>query len=44
MGTQPPNFDAPPQNQKNAISCKPVKLETLFNDQKVQKWWFPIYV
>ena len=33
----PPNFDAPPQNKKNAISCEPVKLKTSFNDHKMQK-------
>ena len=37
MDAKPPNFDAPPRNEKNAISCEPVELETSFNDQKMQK-------
>ena len=37
MGAQPPNFDTSPRNQKNAISCEPVELETSFNDQKMEK-------
>ena len=47
MGAQPPNFNAPPpppENQKIAIACEPVELETSFNNQKLQKWWFLIYV
>ena len=44
MDAQPPNFDTPPRNKKNAISGEPVELETSFNDQTIQKWWFSIYV
>ena len=39
MGAQPPILMRPPSppKSKNAESCEPVQLETLFNDQKMQK-------